>query len=442
MTEVVGPRKARAVPSVAARAPRSVQRRGPAERAAGRFDHHRSGPIQRTPLGHDAAPPVDSVDGTVRGPGSPLPTNVRQVMEAGFGHRFENVRIHTDDEADRSARAYGALAYTVGGHIAFQAGSFDPSSTSGQRLIAHELTHVLQQRGSPGSASAQADPAISRPEDASEREADRVARGVVRSLGTPRASVAPAASISRTPAPRVQRQPQPGLQQGTPVGGGRQGSGAPPVNLADEAVAYLENMARFIEGLRIANRSRPGPDGGGSPANISGPEPGPDRPPAGAGPVDIRDPVRAPSARRYPPDPTPTGVSARARRTPAGVGSRLENSEGMDAATRDSERLQTPPEPGCLDQSRPDDKSGLAGTALGADDVALAQLHEQSLEAYLNGLVATSRMRTSRKPRRTTSSNASGTACGGHSSPSGPVRPARSTCGPSRIHGSPTCIGA
>jgi uncharacterized protein DUF4157 len=67
-------------------------------------------------------------------------------MERRFGHDFSRVRVHVDPEANQSARDVKALAYTVGSKIVFGAGQFDPASRSGRRLLAHELTHVVQQR--------------------------------------------------------------------------------------------------------------------------------------------------------------------------------------------------------------------------------------------------------------------------------------------------------
>jgi len=67
-------------------------------------------------------------------------------MEPRFGHDFSHVRIHTGEQADESARSIYALAYAVGSNIAFASGQFNPRSPAGQRLLAHELAHVVQQR--------------------------------------------------------------------------------------------------------------------------------------------------------------------------------------------------------------------------------------------------------------------------------------------------------
>ena len=66
-----------------------------------------------------------------------------------MGHDFSDVRVHTGDTADASARSVSAHAYTVGSNIVFQRGAYDPGSSAGQTLLAHELTHVVQQRSGP-----------------------------------------------------------------------------------------------------------------------------------------------------------------------------------------------------------------------------------------------------------------------------------------------------
>ncbi|MCA8975777.1 MAG: DUF4157 domain-containing protein, partial [Planctomycetes bacterium] len=79
--------------------------------------------------------------------GRPLPTATRAFMESRFGHDFSRVRVHTDSTADRSARASSAQAYTVGHDVVFGAGRYAPDTREGRRLLAHELTHVVQQTG-------------------------------------------------------------------------------------------------------------------------------------------------------------------------------------------------------------------------------------------------------------------------------------------------------
>ena len=88
---------------------------------------------------------------------TPLEGSVRARMETRFGAEFGSVRIHADATAAESARSIGAAAYTVGRDIVFGAGRYQPHSAAGQRLLAHELAHVVQQsHGGSASPSAEA----------------------------------------------------------------------------------------------------------------------------------------------------------------------------------------------------------------------------------------------------------------------------------------------
>jgi hypothetical protein len=97
-----------------------------------------------------SSPPVGDVPPIVhevlRSPGQPLDAGNRAFMEPRFGRDFSGVRVHTDPRAAESAQAVNALAYTVGRDVVFGAGQYAPTSHAGQRLLAHELTHVVQQR--------------------------------------------------------------------------------------------------------------------------------------------------------------------------------------------------------------------------------------------------------------------------------------------------------
>ncbi|HSZ60722.1 MAG TPA: DUF4157 domain-containing protein [Terriglobales bacterium] len=87
------------------------------------------------------------VHDVLRSSGRPLDAATRAFFEPRFGRDFSGVRIHTDSQAAESARAVNALAYTVGRNVVFGAGSYQPASTEGDRLLAHELAHVVQQSG-------------------------------------------------------------------------------------------------------------------------------------------------------------------------------------------------------------------------------------------------------------------------------------------------------
>jgi flagellar motor protein MotB len=96
----------------------------------------------------EAGPEVPAqVQEVVSAPGQPLDPATRDRMETRLGHDFSQVRVHADGKAAESARLIDALAYTSGPDVAFAAGRFDTASDSGQRLLAHELTHVVQQTG-------------------------------------------------------------------------------------------------------------------------------------------------------------------------------------------------------------------------------------------------------------------------------------------------------
>jgi hypothetical protein len=106
------------------------------------------------------------------GGGSTLDQDTRTDMESRFGHDFGDVRVHTDGAADSSARSVNAHAYTVGSNIVFQRDRYDPSSDSGRHMLAHELTHVVQQRSGPVDGSdAGGGIRVSDPSDRFEREA-------------------------------------------------------------------------------------------------------------------------------------------------------------------------------------------------------------------------------------------------------------------------------
>ena len=108
----------------------------------------------------DAAPA--SVDRVLASSGSPLEVGLRQDMESRFGHDFSQVRIHSGATAEQSAREVNAKAYTVGHNVVFGVGQFVPRTQEGQRLIAHELTHVMQQ-GNQAATKIQRQQAITSP---------------------------------------------------------------------------------------------------------------------------------------------------------------------------------------------------------------------------------------------------------------------------------------
>lgn len=101
-----------------------------------------------------AASPPTATDGGIEAAlastGRPLSESEREFFEPRFGHDFSHVRVHADGDAAESARAIDALAYTVGSDIVFGAGQYAPASAQGRHLLAHELTHVVQQTAGAG----------------------------------------------------------------------------------------------------------------------------------------------------------------------------------------------------------------------------------------------------------------------------------------------------
>ena len=93
-----------------------------------------------------------SVDMIVASAGAPLDASLQQDFGQRFMHDFSRVRIHTGSAAERSAREVSANAYTVGEHVVFGEGKFAPQTSAGRHLLAHELTHVVQQVGVGASA--------------------------------------------------------------------------------------------------------------------------------------------------------------------------------------------------------------------------------------------------------------------------------------------------
>jgi hypothetical protein len=118
-------------------------------------------PVQRKASGQGAAPAAAGNSAAViTAGGQPLAAPARSFFEPRFGHSFEQVRVHDDAAADRSARALGAKAYTVGRHISFARGQYNPGSHAGRELLAHELTHTIQQGDSAAAIQRVCDPAL------------------------------------------------------------------------------------------------------------------------------------------------------------------------------------------------------------------------------------------------------------------------------------------
>jgi len=163
----------------------------------------RSGEAQVPSIVHEA----------LRQSGRQLETETRLTMESRFGHSFSDVAVHTDDTAARSADSVGARAYTVGHHIVFARGAYAPQSSRGRLLLAHELTHVLQQRGASSGGALR----IGTDGDQLEHQADQIANAVVAS-NAPTPMIGVASTIGTAPHLAVARQHAPGGPYHPPTG--------------------------------------------------------------------------------------------------------------------------------------------------------------------------------------------------------------------------------
>lgn len=122
----------------------------------------------------EVAPEVEQSIERTRGGGQALDSQSRAQMGSAFHADFSGVRVHTDREADSLNQALNARAFTTGKDIFFRQGQYNPGSSSGQELLAHELTHVVQQTGN----EIQPKLTLGQPGDRYEQEADQVARTV------------------------------------------------------------------------------------------------------------------------------------------------------------------------------------------------------------------------------------------------------------------------
>jgi hypothetical protein len=139
----------------------------------------------------------------LRSPGESLDTETRAFMEPRFGHDFSHVRVHADTKAAKSAHAVNAMAYTVGRNLVFGAGQYRPGTNAGRQLLAHELTHVAQQRAI--SDPAPRELAIGPAHDIHEHEADVVAARAMNGANV--------FQSSRLGGPQLQRQSKPAEEE-------------------------------------------------------------------------------------------------------------------------------------------------------------------------------------------------------------------------------------
>jgi outer membrane protein OmpA-like peptidoglycan-associated protein len=143
---------------------------------------------------HQASPAPGPAREALRAPGQPLPAPTRRLMEARFAHDFGPVRVHTGARAAEAARLMGARAFALGRDVVFGEGRYAPETAGGLRLLAHELTHVVQQRDRPPGPGP---PAVAVDDRRAEAEAE---------LAAARAAGGREARVLERRAPRIARQ--------------------------------------------------------------------------------------------------------------------------------------------------------------------------------------------------------------------------------------------
>lgn len=154
----------------------------------------------------------------INSPGRPLDEPVRADMESRLGHDFSDVRVHDDGAAHASAASVNAHAYTVGSHMVFQRDAYDPSSSAGQQTLAHELTHVVQQRSGPVDGTATGGGiAVSDPSDRFEREAAATAERAMSAPAHEHAAAAPSTVQRSVAEPALGIQREEGEEEEAPV---------------------------------------------------------------------------------------------------------------------------------------------------------------------------------------------------------------------------------
>ena len=129
------------------------------------------GAVHRSSAGGAVDADVEREIQSARGGGQSLDAGTAEKMGEMLGDDFSDVRVHTDSNAEALNKSVNADAFTTGSDIFFRGGKYSPGGSEGEKLLAHELTHVTQQRGAPTSGGM----TVSSPGDASELEARRVA---------------------------------------------------------------------------------------------------------------------------------------------------------------------------------------------------------------------------------------------------------------------------
>jgi hypothetical protein len=160
---------------------RANQKRKPRVPVSQRDESGTTHPTPESENSTRTVPEVSPLSGVLHESGRPLDAETRIELERQVGYDFSKVRIHDNRRADRAARSVDASAFTVGQHVVFSEGSYQPESSEGRRLLAHEAAHTVQQGSGPASRWMLASPQsfVSDPSPGAEAEADRAASEVM-----------------------------------------------------------------------------------------------------------------------------------------------------------------------------------------------------------------------------------------------------------------------
>ena len=164
--------------------------------------------LQRNPMApwaQPAAPPI--VHEVLRSPGEALDAPTRSLMESRFGRDFSQVRVHSDERAAESARSVNAAAYTVGDNVVFNSGQYASKTYEGRKLLAHELTHVVQQTS--GTTQAAGDLRVGESDSSQERAADNTSSWIMQQSHEPTGARLLSDSAGRAILQRQSSQPGP-----------------------------------------------------------------------------------------------------------------------------------------------------------------------------------------------------------------------------------------
>ncbi len=218
--------------------------------------------------GMEGMPAPEAVGAVLRSPGRSLERETRARLEPRLGRDLSGVRVHTGAEAEQSARAVGARAYTVGSHAVFGPGGYDPGSREGLRLLAHELSHAVQQTGG-GNGLSQAGVTVARdPEDKNATKDDAPKSDAPKADGKDKKEQTIVVSAQDLLLPKIQA---PVRAQG---GTGGAGGGTPAPNLSPSQVTTpppgpLAPTATPLPQGPAGSAGAPGAGGGSAPSRLS-----------------------------------------------------------------------------------------------------------------------------------------------------------------------------